>query len=77
MSTQHPALSKCAKDLEGVAKYVAKNVAKSVAKLNVCPPASFFSNLPTASRKSPYNTFACALYLYYQLQGVVASRQGG
>jgi hypothetical protein len=55
MSTQDPALSKSSKDLEGVAKYVAK--------LNVCPPTSFFSNLPTASRKSPYNTFAYALYL--------------
>jgi len=51
------------KDLECVAKYIAKIVAKSVANLNVFPPASFFSNLPTASRKSPYNTFACALYL--------------
>ena len=70
MSTQDPALPKgparcpfrtaeCSKGLEGVAKYVAKNVAN----LNVFPPASFFSNLPTASRKSPYNTFAYALYL--------------
>ena len=74
MSTQDPALPKgparcpfrtaeCSKGLEGVAKNVAKNVAKSVANLNVFPPASFFSNLPTASRKSPYNTFAYALYL--------------
>jgi hypothetical protein len=58
-----------------VAKFVAKCVAKYVAKLNIFPQGQLrptrltsFQICQLRHAKSPYNTFACALYLYYQLE---------